>query len=378
MPQSEPLRQEFLSRYGPRLAARRARVRDHFRSDPNVVKDFFERLKAEKAATADAEGAAPLPTTDQVLPSAEALLQYVESGFQPVVDDLCDEIDRWLARRGIVLASETYVGALPTGLFNAQATVVPGGALMLVNTGLMMLLHQATKIVGWAMRFTEYGPQGELLPHRTAGRPTHSMAEIQEALTEVVIAYLANEDSTYATRHPALGGVRGAVAARLCYACELFVIAHEYGHVHGGHLSVGGRRLILPDAPTTPLATKSTNQEVEADRFAFELLLDASVGRVFADIAPVIFFALAELIDTARRDGLGVSALADADHPSPSKRIAHAREFFGNRLDDAFGLADPILGFIQFHTPVVVQGVRARRSDISSRLPTTEFVNPVS
>src|SRR5882762_931091 len=89
------------------------------------------------------------------------MMQASGSGMQFLVDHISEEIEKSIGRAGLHLNAEFFAGEFPTGSFNAQACLVSNGTLLLLNTGLMVFLHKASKLVSHSIRFAPFGSDGK-------------------------------------------------------------------------------------------------------------------------------------------------------------------------------------------------------------------------
>lgn len=167
---------------------------------------------------------------------------------------------------------EVFVGEFPTGSINCQAVKVNGGFLVLVNSGTLMMLQQVVTFL-W---------RGD------ADHPT-APASLQAAdgIAEVLAAYVEHGDPYYGPK-PLAGGVLAVASSLMAEAVMKFVVAHEYGHILGGHLSE-------PDAEPLTLETevgaievlrKNHSQEFEADDIGYRLTLGVGASEDF-DLAVI-------------------------------------------------------------------------------------------
>jgi hypothetical protein len=292
--------------------------------------------------------------------------------LQSILDDLSRRVKTALEQTGVTLEFNVSVLQAPEGAFNAVAVSTPGGVLILINTGLMMLVHQFVKILTYAMRFTEYDKDGKVTivgdPDRPAG---YSQEEIVDALTEVMVAYVcfeAQEGSRRARRFPAQADRRGFIARHLVENVELFVVAHEYGHAIDGHLNKPREGLNQE---------KKWNQEFMADRLGVNLMLRQF--EVIADdlkddfarqwelltiaAAPLFCFALDDLIEAARTLVRKAPSATSLDHPPSSERAAYVRQYLRDYTgrDVIFEFAHPLLSLMSFMSNAVIARLRERK-----------------
>jgi hypothetical protein len=283
------------------------------------------------------------------------------------------------------LSDEVFVGEFPTRSFNAQATRVGPGFLVLINSGLFSFVHTATKIFSLSVEFADFGPDGRHIPSTRTGRSDFSEDEKQEAMTELILAYLLYGDARKATRfafqHPRKMNAAGA----MCDACVLFAVAHEYGHVIGGHL--GSARSKTAQTPVGPLDVleKSYKQEFEADGLGARLVV-LSAGRLennklvfgvdaqhWIDIdttlsGPLLFLRLDRLVTRVASEICGTDEfLMYGDHPPSDARISVVRTMYAQfgltelRKLSSFcvewidAMEEGVLGFVRSNLPRIRQ-----------------------
>lgn len=354
-----------------------------------LSRELAEEIAAEMKRSAVTEG------LDHTIPDdlADILFRLGSNPapggqLQGILDDLSRRVEAGMAQAGVSLEFDVFVGQFPTGSFNAQAKRTSAGVLILINTGLMMLIHQSVKILSYAIRFTEYGEGGNVVfaddPDHPAG---HSQKEIIDALTEVVVAYLrfeGEEGSRRAMRFPAQADRRGYIAQRLTENCELFAVAHEYGHAIDGHLSKPRSVLKSTSVGEMELVEKEWNQEFVADALGanlmlrqFEVIAD-DLGDDFSRqwellnivAAPLFFFALDNLVTEARGLPGDTPGAAVLDHPPSVERAASIRQYVHDYMIKSTGLpdggkifwwADQILDLMAFMTDAVLARLGERR-----------------
>lgn len=137
-------------------------------------------------------------------------------------------------------------------------------------------------------------------------------------------------------------------------ACEMFVLAHEYGHVLAGHFDDEALRLehLHTEVGHIEVIKKDWQQELEADTIAYKIILgveeyndiDLSVidkpleqemptGEDWANgltlkcaiAAPFLFFTIDGIITEVKRrlNDQPVSIIFDSRHPSSQMRIGN-------------------------------------------------------
>lgn len=130
------------------------------------------------------------------------------------------------------------------------------------------------------------------------------------------------------------------LATLLARGVELFVVAHEYGHIIRGHLSCGKRASCMIDDLNQEVIEQNYLQEIEADCWGLSLTirarqmegLDLALSYIGADF----FFTCAEILENGLaifRTGQEAVFLSDS-HPPPDMRRAALRTVLRNQVGD--------------------------------------------
>ncbi len=149
-----------------------------------------------------------------------------------------------------------------------------------------------------------------------------------------LLGYVAFGDARESTWFAPQGGVRGQLAEALRASRKYFAVAHEFGHVIGGHVGGPATRLPTPGWEDIDMVAKSVEQENEADRIAS--LIVSRLDGVDTDprappmvaAGPAIFFALARSVELRARakSACGVVAI-------PAKRTTRTAPSAPRRHD---------------------------------------------
>lgn len=260
------------------------------------------------------------------------VVQAIRDGTRPAADDgffdsVTADILAVLDRSGIPLPTPVYVGQYPHNSFNAQACAVPGGTLILINTGLVTLVHEVAKCWGMSLApFTRAG-DGELSFEQPTAELTRRREEARAVIARAVVAYIFQGDSRLGGRIPL--DSRSASGFHLTRATEWFVISHELGHLLAGHLDVSRTR-----TGSGELIRKTRSQEFEADEIGALLVLRGLESRDqlrvnLALAGPFLFFAIDHLVTRVRNEVQDIpEALVVTDHPPSDERAAALRRVF--------------------------------------------------
>jgi hypothetical protein len=220
---------------------------------PAEQKAHWDQMAAEEAESARLQGAPPPlrwepPESDPV------------KVFQTIVDGLQHRVEHQLNHLNRSLHLPYLIRAFPLGKVNACATPASGGGLILINMGVMMMLHQSIKALVWRTRLG------------TLDDGTFDDDATSRMLAEILGEYLIHDYTTAAHRQPWVAGPRLEMVNEVRDAAEAWIIAHELGHLALGHLS--GRRVTLRTLVGNVHVIERTRQEEhEADDFATEVVM---------------------------------------------------------------------------------------------------------
>lgn len=189
---------------------------------------------------------------------------------------IAEEVIDSAVEHGYAVAFPVRVGLYPTGSFNSEARRVPAGALLLIDTGYMMLVKQAAGIVTRSLGVAVKDSAMKKMQAKV-GRQIGRAAVVRE-LAELCVAYLATDDAATAPRGRAQTGVQGRLAALITRGAEHFVVGHELGHAIAGHLDRPRSVKRATRVPGLELerAAKSQEEEFEADLYGLRLLTPPS------------------------------------------------------------------------------------------------------
>jgi hypothetical protein len=243
--------------------------------------------------------------------------------FETIIDDLRKDLSEPLIKRQTKLPLEgVAVGELQTLDANSCCVRVPaGGYVVLVNTGLMILLYQLTKIFVLRVR---------VKPDRETDIIVRNSEELMETAK-----YAFQAITTY-LMHDAPGGPRIPVTtmdeeqvhfvAGILHFAELFVLAHEFGHVIEGHFSTAKIMKMRIREEDIGVFSADWNQEYEADRCGLELVLETvkeksqrSLTRASSYMGPDLFFTFLDLIEK-------IGNIKPTSHPPAKLRRENLRK----------------------------------------------------
>ncbi len=269
-----------------------------------------------------------------------------ESPHQYVIDNICKEIEEGIHKLNFKNPMYFYATEIPTGQINAsvmKSQRIKNGAIIFMNSGLMQLISQTTKIM---MHRLLLGKK------ENDGRPYFDETELEEKqitnlLAKIFEAYLKYNDITKAPQYEQLGGVKTLLAGSVIGGAEKFIIGHEYAHGVLGHLenpknmramSVKGKEVQIVDE-------SFKNEEYEADSVGLTILfktLSNTNDREItffeqsgASIGPFLFFSLAELDFQIQKDVLNTK-FDESTHPPNSLRAKKLRKNIEERTNKEY------------------------------------------
>lgn len=261
-----------------------------------------------------------------------------------------------LAASGVAVPGGTYVGEFPHQSFNAQARMVPGGTLILLNTGLRSLLDRVAITLIASQLLFRRDDRGAIDYETATPDQERRRAEADTALAEAVVAYVS-QSRTDPAAAPRLGlNPDGALGFFMARSAEQFAIGHEYGHLLAGHLHCP------PDGTEERL-----RHEYEADELAAMLILrgiDESsevLWRGLAVAGPFLFLAVDHLVTRVRNAVYEIpDGLLTPTHPPSDERAAVLRGIFA-RLGERHLLqfADAWVSSLEQREPAIVELARA-------------------
>jgi hypothetical protein len=334
--------------------------------------------------TAAEEGAAFSVADNWTVESLVAALRTDGPPLQPLIDGISARIKCLLAESELLPSDCVMAVQYPTGSFNAQCSAVPGGFLILINSGLFMLIYQAAKVLSFSIRFTEYDDQGRVVLSRALGSPTQTLDEIADEFATIILAYLFRGDPTFAPQLPVQGGPRAMMMEMIVAHAEFFAVAHEFGHIAQGDLSTPKNLRVVdqPEDDEGPLrwTSKRQQQELDADQVAGALLLLSLTSENENDPAlplkllsltsgPAFFFGLDRLITRVRYEVDELSNdLVVTDHPPADARYQRLIDWLIPRVEGMAGrpagmlldIATAIRQWVANHEDDVIAAARRR------------------
>jgi hypothetical protein len=251
--------------------------------------------------------------------------------MQGVVEDLFEDLKNPLKNRQVrVRLNDIAIGELQTLEANACCIKVPaGGYVILINTGLMILIYKLAKAFASRVEF------------QVVEKINRSMSAVQPFKSDNVASfqkfanYVYLNIATYLVYNAPIGPILPVVSlskyqlnfnSLLLHFAELFVIAHELGHIFEGHLSEASTLKIKIEENEVTVFKNNWNQEYSADIFGLQLLQEKvsneneqSLNRISAFIGPDFLLTIFDLIEK-------IGKVKSISHPSANKRRMNLRQ----------------------------------------------------
>jgi hypothetical protein len=277
--------------------------------------------------------------------NAELPTKYEDPAKYAIMTHLAKEIEEAATQLGRPLPIKPQIGTLPTGQVNAMAVQVPASNeyLVIFESDLFTFALLLSKVIARAMPFK--GSDQGMLQFSTAeedmGKNITDNPEIVRRFQEVVLAYLIKGKPSaappYIPEEP-----YGTLAAILRDSMELFIMAHEYGHIIKGHLSSAEAAPIDLGGQKGDEVIRNWRQEIEADAQGLELMIYA-MGKRGLDLAlsywgADFFFSCIEIVEhgisIVRTGEEGEGGAGSDSHPPVGLRREMLREVLKNSIPE--------------------------------------------
>jgi hypothetical protein len=278
------------------------------------------------------------------------LTRYEDPGWRALMIQFAADIRESAAEANFSVSPEPVLGTLPTGQVNAKTVLVPqsGDHLVLFEWQMFLFALLFSKAICRAMPM-EGRDGGFLLFSVDEAKVRQRIDEdpsIAHRFIDLIVAYavtgLPGRAKSYLVE-PQYAGPSDLLRRSM----ELFVLAHEYGHVGLGHLSAAARAEEANLSGAEVIAY-SWQQEREADAVGLNLMLrammrsgmDAALSYWGADA----YFSAIDVMRNAvavLRTGTEAPA-ASATHPPSTERRTFLRAVLPQMIgeEDAHGAID--------------------------------------
>ena len=332
---------EYVDVHGLDKIQRKPTLSDYSNKTTNI------EIQSQLQKVADMNGyQLPQELSDFFNQSEKLFEKYATNDFiDPEIRMLAEEVENDIVMSfGKMIHMPVFVGEYPTHSFNAQAEFVPGGALILINTGLRNMIDEIVKIIGLTITFTGTpGPPGpESIIYEEA--VTIERETIAGLVINVICSYLFLEripdvNLSGLFDFKKLGFHRIKFWAEYTAAIKKFVVAHEFGHILAGHLDETRSININSYSDDLNLIAKDWLMEYEADIYAIRLQLGSGEIVVDSDaelrkleiifLGAMIFFEIDRLINMIWKEMKGYGdVLFVGDHPPSNIRWKRINDYY--------------------------------------------------
>lgn len=247
--------------------------------------------------------------------------KFENPDWYSVTLEIAEKIDRIVEKHGYDLSrSKPLFGTLPSGNVNAMAIAIPGSfhRLILIEEGLFSFAHLVVKAVTavFSSRDGEGGMVEFSLDEERVEKNLADSVQIQERFLDVIMSYLVKGHPHFAK--PYLTDKRSSTfSSYLCDSLEVFVLAHEYGHLIFDSRT-DKKDLQQHEQETNPNWTK----EFAADTKGLEILLGVKMSEGY-DLATSfagadLFFGCIDVLNQSRsilKNGEILEDVGTESHP---------------------------------------------------------------
>lgn len=293
-------------------------------------KNLKDKIDKELKDSAEREGMSISTSIIRVHP--EGLPRYYN-----LLKDLAKDVELGVKLNNDSLKEEVFVGEFPTGSFNSQVMKVPEGYIVLINSGLLSLIYQFMKIMSFSIAFASLDDNGMPIKGTIRGESELSKEDRIDAIVDLIFSYFEYKDSRFAKRYRAVGGAKGDLISTLTYYCEMFAVAHEYGHILAGHLDKPIFDFIESPVGKIEILKKSMMQEHMADLIATHIMLpnlkkfkieEPDIHALDVACGPILYFAIDILLNYVRTDMDRHIRIPVSNHPLSHKRLEALLKYF--------------------------------------------------
>ena len=251
------------------------------------------------------------------------------------------------------------IGTLASGRVNGMAVKPPKSTtyLILLEDGLFLFCHLMGKALAQGVPLSRPPEGGYSYSLEPAGLSIGPGSDAFSRMVECFKAYLIDGDVARAPRYLASTSTN-ALAKVWREGAELFVVGHEWAHVHRGHLE-GGKftEAEIPEADVQMIVTRHT-QEFEADYFGAAVAIQAHMVQgldlALSYLGPRSFLAwlevLEDLLSILRHGEVQERRLSPTHPPTPKRRqsldqalrASLARSVHKDQIDSAIAATDAV------------------------------------
>jgi hypothetical protein len=252
-----------------------------------------------------------------------------------ILTRLVERIQRAAETLGLEMGDFPHFACIPSGLVNASAVSINGSTrpFILFDSQLFLYCHLFAKCFARCLPIVSTGEQVSVsVDVENAKRRIDSVPELVERLVDLLLAYAGQGAPSASRPYPPEREYIGLIDV-IRDGMELFIVAHELGHVYSGHVADMIRRFAVESEGDE--ASAEHVQEHEADLVGLLLTLQAMAD---AGFDPALSFVGVELffksLETASRAELVIKVGDDSSyidepsdsHPSNAARIELLRD----------------------------------------------------
>lgn len=332
-------------------------------SSPNMVKSHMEKLQETLGIYSESNDEKMIAQLAKA--RAAAPTKFEEPYWYHLMSRMASDIEGKLVESGKHLPVKPLFGTIPTGRVNGLAVAVPDTnyRVILLEDGLFGFANLMCKCI--SMVFMKHGESKDGMvavstDEKDVKRALESNIEVPRRFFDALCAYLIGGHPHLAEPYIASREAM-FIGSVMRDSMETFVLAHEYGHIVGGHLGPAvGQKSIIGDLSIETIPV-DWQHEFEADIIGLEAMLAVQMERGF-DLALSFwgadaFFGCVDVIEKA------VSVLMHGEerpwvadtHPPTADRRMMLRYVLSNslkgthdsELESALGLASVVENVIE-------------------------------
>jgi hypothetical protein len=268
----------------------------------------------------------------------DAWSRYERPDHRKRLSALVSQVERASEKCGYTIGRRPVVGTLPTRDINAQSVSGPPGEgdIIVFETGLFSFTSNVAGVAAQALdvRSTADGRSMQFLGLTAAVNHIARIPGIVVQFIDLLFSQAVLGTSNFVAMYPP-PPPNAPWRDRFMDAMDVFVLAHEYGHVILGHTDMPRVHDRQDPIPVQQL-------EFDADRVAFDITSAACYGPVFAAVGSTLFLTASDIVARARASyDSGVDALeASPSHPSGAQRRAALRPMLHDKFATESEFAD--------------------------------------
>lgn len=272
--------------------------------------------------------------------------RFENPGYYKLLVAFSEQIEKAAKDLSIPVPSHLVFGTLPTGRVNAMAVLIPnnGGYLVLFESQIFTFANLFSKVVASALPLKSDSSKENYLfsiADEDWKENIRNNPDVLRRFFEVITAYLLLGrpiDAPAYLPEPHIGSLAGVLRNSM----ELFIMAHEYGHIISDHFASSENKLYYLHEYEVTEINQSWHQEFEADAMGIQLMIQAMIKDGY-DISlsfwgSDFFFSCMEIVDRflCLFKGIDIERLytPGSTHPPPTLRREFLRKFLRKSILD--------------------------------------------